>query len=123
MADSDKHEQAEVYARLEIRLSLERTFLTWLRAGTGLITVGLAIASFLPSVGFFGAPLKTIIAAIFVVEGLSTLFLGLRRYVRYSERLGGGAVRGATGDVAVAIGLACLTGLMAIVFVVLKDIR
>lgn len=118
--NQEEHEQrTEQDSRARTHLANERTFLTWLRTGIALISLGLAVAQFLEIdvVGYLY--LTRDIAITMVVTGIIMAVGGCWLYIRHSKEIKAGVFRVTTRIAMIVTGLVALMGLMAAAFILL----
>lgn len=114
---------ADPDSRARTHLANERTFLAWLRTGLSLVALGLAAAQFLERDLVPGLPVTTIFSIFLIVAGVTLTLLGGVHYLHARDEIEAGHFLPSTRAVILAISAALVSGLLALVLVVLLRTR
>ncbi|HET7034466.1 MAG TPA: DUF202 domain-containing protein [Thermomicrobiaceae bacterium] len=117
--DDEPIAQADPESRARTHLANERTFLAWLRTGTGLIALGLGAAQFLTHDVEPGFPLVRILAVTLVLTGIVVTVTGGRRYRGNVRRIERRTFQPAERSIVLSAAAVSLVGLLAIAFIII----
>lgn len=119
MSEEERGKRADPESRVRTHLANERTFLAWLRTGTGLIALGLGAAQFLTRDVEPGFPLVRILAVTLVLTGIAATITGARRYLGNVRRIDERKFRPAERSIVVSSIAVAVVGLLAVAFVLI----
>jgi len=109
----------EPESRARTHLANERTFLAWFRSGFTLIALGVAAAHFLTAPTLTTATLVPLFSMLVIALGMCLVVIGLWRYRGGESRIEAGDFAPAGLSVVVTSVAALVTGLFALLVVLL----